>query len=237
MPGLLLAALFAGGVCLQPLENHLQALVATPAGGDAGQLAAMAGSGGVLAVLGGMRPALAGCCWLQADLAWEKRDPAATAALIQLTVAADARPLYFWLNGARMLAYDLPAWEPTWEPAAVRRHRTDAHSRLALGFLEQGLRWHGPDAALWVEMANIHLRRTGDLESAARCYRLAAEAPHAPFYAARIHAELLRALGRPREARDWLQRQLAGLPADDPAACRDVVLARIRSLDRELAAQ
>jgi len=233
MTGLSLAALFAGGVCLQPLGNHLQALAATPAGWHAGRLDALAGSGGLLAALGGMRPALAGCFWLQADLAWEKQDPAATAALLQLTVAADDRPLYFWLNGARMLAYDLPAWEPL----AVRRQRTDAHSRLALAFLEQGLRWHGPDAALWVEMANIHLRRTGDIESAARCYRLAAEAPHAPYYAARIHAELLRALGRNREACDWLQRQLPKLPADDPAACRDVVLARIRSLERELAAQ
>jgi hypothetical protein len=233
MPGLSLAALFAGGVCLQPLENHLQALAASPADWHTGRLEALAGSGGLLAALGGMRPALAGCFWLQADLAWEKRDPVATAALLQLTVAADERPLYFWLNGARMLAYDLPAWEP----AAVRRQRTDAHSRLALEFLEQGLRWHGPDAALWVEMANIHLRRTGDIESAAHCYRLAAEAPHAPYYAARIHAELLRALGRPREARDWLQRQLPSLPADDPAACRDVVLARIRSLERELEAQ
>ena len=47
MTGLSLAALFAGGVCLQPLGNHLQALAATPAGWHAGRLDALAGSGGL----------------------------------------------------------------------------------------------------------------------------------------------------------------------------------------------
>ena len=32
----------------------------------------------------------------------------------------------------------------------------------------------------------------------------------------------------------WLRKNLPGLPADDPAARRDVVLARIAALDREL---
>jgi len=69
-----------------------------------------------------MRAAVAGGFWLQANCAWERRDAAETAALLNLTVAADERPLYFWLNGARMPAYDLPAWRSTADlPEAVRR--------------------------------------------------------------------------------------------------------------------
>lgn len=233
--GVTLAVLLAGVFLLRPLEQRLR-LPAAPGGMRSEQLADLAGRGGLLAVLGGMRAAVAGGFWLRANLAWERRDSAATVALLGLTVAADERPLYFWLNGARMLAYDLPEWQPA-GPAAVRQRVREEHARLALEFLEKGLRWHGADAGLYIEMANLHLRRTGDLESAARHYRRAAEQPHAPYYAARIHAELLRELGRPREALDWLRRTLPLLPPDDPAACREVVLARIQALEQELAAR
>ena len=72
-------------------------------------------------MLGGMRSVVAGGFWLRADLAWERRDPVETTALLELTVAADERPLYFWLNGARILAYDVPAWQPVDTPLAVRQ--------------------------------------------------------------------------------------------------------------------
>lgn len=225
--GVALAVVVLAAAGLRPLEESL-----APAGPDASQLAALAGHGGTLAVLGGLRPAVAGVFWLKANLAWERHDAATTAALINLTVAADARPVYFWLNGARMLACDLPEWRLDSTASAVVRQRVNAEgARQALGFLEKGRRWHGADAALFIEMGNIHLRRTGDLGRAARCYRLAAEQPGAPYYAARIHGELLRELGRPAEALAWLRQILPGLPADDPAARRDVVVERIKLLE------
>ena len=91
-PALLLLA-----VCLlRPLELRL----AAPAQTGASQLATLGGSGGTLAVLGGMRATLAGGFWLRTNLAWERRDAAATTALLHLTVAADGstttieRPLH-----------------------------------------------------------------------------------------------------------------------------------------------
>jgi tetratricopeptide (TPR) repeat protein len=222
-------ALFAGGFLLRALEQPAPAVL------RAEQMAALAGQGGLPAVLGGLRPAVAGGFWLRANLAWERRDAAATAALLELTVAADERPSYFWLNGARMLAYDVPEWLPATAPTAVRQQVSEVQAQRALDFLAKGLRWHGVDADLYVEQANIHLRRRGDLESAARCYRLAAGQPGAPYYAARLHADLLIQLGRPQEALAWLRQILPTLPADDPAARRDVVQARIRALEREVA--
>jgi hypothetical protein len=228
--GLAGAALLAAGFGLRALETP----AAAPAAWRGEQLATLAGRGGATAVLGGWRSVVAGGFWLRANLAWERRDAAETAALVELTVAADERPAYFWLNGARMLAYDVPEWLPAITPAVVRRRVSEEQAQQALRFLEKGLRWHGAAAEFYVEMANIHLRRRGDLEAAARCYRLAAEQPGAPYYAARIHAELLRELGRPQAALDWLRKVLPGLPADDPAARREVVRARIEALEEEI---
>lgn len=224
-------ALLAGGFLLRTVEPG------APTALRVEQMTVLAGRGGLPAVLGGLRSAVAGGFWLRANLAWERRDAEGTAALLDLTVAADERPAYFWLNGARMLAYDVPQWLPDTAPAVVRQRVSAVQAQRALDFLDKGLRWHGPDADLYVELANIHLRRRGDLESAARCYRHAAEQPGAPYYAARLHANLLEDLGRPQEALAWLRQILPDLPADDPAARRDVVQARIRILEQELAAR
>jgi hypothetical protein len=229
-------ALMAVKCLLPPLENR---------GGAAKsegkfrteQVVASTGHGNALALLGGMRAIVASGCWLRANLAWERRDIAATTALIDLTVAADERSLYFWLNGARILANDVPEWRMAGPvPSAFRPVANEEQAQVALRFLEKGLRWHGPEAAIYIEMANIHFRRRGDMNEAARYYRLAAEQPGAPYYAARIHAELLRSLGRPAEALVWLRQIVVTLPVDDETARRDVVIERIKLLEQELGA-
>lgn len=226
------AVVLLAAVCaLRPLEQQLT----VPVPWSSHQIKALAGSGGVFAVLGGMRAAVAGGFWLRTNLAWERRDAAATITLLNLTVAADERPLYFWLNGARMIAYDLPQWRSEGVPLALRQRVAGEQARAALNFLAQGLQTHGAAAEFYIEMANIRLRTLGDREGAARLFRQAAEQPGAPYYAARIHAELLRELGRPAEALAWLERILPGLPADDPAARREVVLDRIKGLEQETA--
>jgi hypothetical protein len=224
-PVVLLAAVYL----LRPLELQLAASVPTPVS----QWTTLGGSGGTLAVLGGMRAVVAGVFWLRTNLAWERRDRVATTTLLHLTVAADERPLYFWVNGARMLAHDMPGWRMEGAPQALRQRVAWEHAQVALEFLEQGLQSHGSDSRIYIEMANIRLRALGDWEGAARLFRQAAEQPGAPYYAARIHAELLRALGRPAEALAWLKHVLPGLPADEPAARREVVMARIRELEQE----
>ena len=220
---------------LRPLERC--AVVGAREGGfRSEQFVASVGRGGTIALLGGMRSMVASGCWLRANLAWEKRNADETAALIDLTVAADERSLYFWLNGARILANDFPEWRMSGPvPSALRPIANEECAQLALRFLEKGLRWHGPDAAIYIEMANIHLRRRNDLSEAARFYRKAAEQPGAPYYAARIHGEMLQALGRPREALVWLKQILATLPANDELARREVVLERIKLLEEDVA--
>ena len=88
---------------------------------------------------------------------------------------------------------------------------------------------------MWIEQANIELNTRRDLAAAAESYRRAAELPGAPYYAARIHAELLRRSGRTREALAWLVQLYPRLPRGDAAAAADLVRSRIRELECELA--
>jgi hypothetical protein len=191
------------------------------------------GNATLLSRAGGMRVAAANLFWLQANIAWERQDIARTMSCIDLTVAADARPIYFWLNGARIIAYDVPQWRLAGlqAPAVVRQRVIEEQAHHALAFLERGLRSHGSAADIHVEMANIHLRQLGEIGRAAACYRLAAEQAGAPYYAARIHGELLCAMGRSDEALQWLKEIFPHLPPGDPAAGRATVLARIEALE------
>ena len=198
-----------------------------------------AGQGVTLALLGGFRALVADATWIRMFVAWEKRDLAGTQTFVQLVTAIDPRPAYFWINGARIIAHDLSTWR--FEAAggdaagAATEHRIDREQgAVALRHLDAALAFHPANPDLWIERASIQLTRMRDPAAAAESYRRAWEQPRAPFYAARLHAEMLRRAGRPAEALQWLVKLHPTLPADDPGSGRDVVLARIRDLEREL---
>lgn len=220
--------------------GRVEPLLVAPAGDRSTgqrQWAAQAGHGVVLATLGGWRTLTADFVWLKANLAWESESLAATRAWLDLTVAIDERPDYFWLNSARIIAYDMPVWRLRARPeapAAVAAAIREEQAQRALDFLARSLAVRGPNAAIYSEMGAIHWRVRRDLAAAAESYRLAAELPGAPFYAGRLHAELLVTLGRVPEARDWLRAWLPRLPEDNPDARREVVATRLAELEREL---
>lgn len=201
---------------------------------------AAAGQGVTLALLGGFRSLVADAVWLRMYVLWERRDLAGTQAMIHLVTAIDPRPIYFWVNGARILAHDLSAWRLDaaggYDAAgpALEARVNHEQGNLALAHLAAAMTFHPASADLWIERANIELNRLRDPAAAAESYRRAWEQPHAPYYAARLHAELLRRLGRRAEALDWLTTLHPSLPAADEGAARDTVLERIRTLEREL---
>jgi tetratricopeptide (TPR) repeat protein len=198
------------------------------------------GQGVILGLLGGFRALVANALWLRTNYSWEKLDLPQTQTLIRLTVTADPRPLYFWQNGARMIGYDMPNWRIDFAggydkvPEAVRRRFDEEQSAVALRMLGRALEYHPDHPLLYVEIANIHQRRLGDEETAARYYKLAADQPTAPYYAPRIYAELLRKLGRKQEAYDYLLKLLPTLPLNDSYAMAWVVHDRIRELEEEM---
>lgn len=197
-------------------------------------------SGAGWGLLGGYRSLAADVLWVQLHATWERRDWRRTDALVRTVTAADPRPVYFWQNGARMIAYDFAAWriEAAGGYAAVSHEMQQQvvreQARDALRYLDAALALHRDTAELWVERANIEYGRLRDFAAAAESYRRAAETQNAPAYAARLHGEMLRRLGRKAEALAWLTRLHPTLPVDDEAAAADLVLARIRELEREL---
>ena len=196
----------------------------------------------LLGVLGGLRTAVADLIWLRLAVDWEARDAVATSVGVDLVTRIDPAPLYFWINGARILAYDVAEWrlgapEARRAPAAVRARIVREQAERARRRLETARRHHPHCAALWIEQANLELNRLHDLRAAAASYRRASEQPDAPYFAARLHAELLCRLGEKRAALGWLTSVLPRLPAGVPAADAAVVRSRIRDLARELGAE
>ena len=191
-------------------------------------------------ILGGLRVAAADTVWLKACGRAEERELVDTDELLHMVTRLDARPLYFWLNGARIIAYDMAAWRILaaggygMTPMVVQRRIEREQARCALRYLDEAMVFHPASASLWVERANIELNRLNDLAGAAESYRRAWEQPNAPYYAARLHGELLRRLGQKPAALAWLRKLHPHLPPDDEAAGADLVLARIRRLEAEL---
>ena len=209
------------------------------------------GQGVTVGLLGGFRAIVADFFWIKTNAVWEDNDLPKTQTFIKLVTAIDPRPLYFWQNGSRMIAYDMPNWRITEEggydvvPQARQQKIDEQQSAVALNYLNEAF-GHHPDAPLLhVEIANVYLNRLKDTASAAEAYRRAALQPDAPYYAGRIYAELLRRLGRNAEAYAWLKQLYTTLPkVPDPTknitpyqvdtAMAPVVLERIRELEGEL---
>lgn len=192
------------------------------------------------ALLGGFRSIVADIAWIRLHTGWAARNLAATETLVLTASLIDPRVVHFWLNGARILAFDFPAWR-IWAdggfdrvPVARQRMIVREQATKGIAHLTRGLAFHPRSAALWIERASLEFSRLGDPAAAAESYRRAAACDGAPYYAARLHAQMLMRLGRKEEALAWLVHLHPGLPAEDPEAAAAVVLERIRDLEREL---
>jgi hypothetical protein len=240
--GVVVGVLALTGFGLRGVDTTLS--VALRAGEPANRIGprlAGAGQGVMLGLLGGNRAAAADLAWLRAEVLAEHRDLAGADAMLHWVTMLDPRPLYFWLNGARIMAYDMAVWRIAAAgghermPRGQQRTLVQEQAWRALDRLGEARQFHPASAALWIEQANIELNRLGDLAGAAASYRRAAEQPDAPYFAARLHAEMLRRLGQRAAALEWLVKLHPQLPPDDAAAGADLVLSRIRALERELA--
>ncbi len=240
--GLVVAlCLVLAGVALRPLESHAWKKVSA----DQPELRLESikdalGQGVIVGLLGGFRAIVADLFWIRTNTIWETNDLPGTQTSIKLVTAIDPRPLYFWLNGSRMIAYDMPNWRIDAAggydavPEAVRRRFDEQQSKVAIEYLGTALDFHPDEPLLILEIGNIHLNRLKDVETAAQFYLEASRQPDAPHYAARIYAELLRRLDRLPEAYAFLKKLHPTLPPDDMMAQASVVLDRIRELEDEL---
>lgn len=198
------------------------------------------GQGLVLGVLGGFRAVLADFLWIRTNTIWEQRDRAKLDAMVRLVTTLDPRPEFFWINGARMIAYDVPHWRIREQgghqvvPEAHQEAIDREQAGQAFELLDRALQHHPKEPKLYLEIGQIYLNRLEDPARAAPWFLRAWEQPGAPYYAARIYAELLRRQGRDEAAYQFLRKLHADLPGDDPYAQKGIVLERIRKLEQDL---
>lgn len=194
------------------------------------------GQGLVIGVLGGFRAILADFLWIRTNTIWERKDRVKLDAMIRLVTTLDPRPDFFWINGSRMLAYDVPNWRVREEGGydVVPKSRQDTieleQSGQAFELLDQALAFHPENSRLYLEKGQIYLNRLKDPTNAAVWFLKASEQPEAPYFAARIYAELLRRDGKNEEAYAYLKELHRELP-DVPLAQKGVILERIRELE------
>lgn len=240
--GIIFLTLLVAGFVLQPVQQPAwDVLREKEPALDLASLEGALGQGITVGLLGGFRALAANFMWLRVNTHWEKDDLPGSQTMINLVTTIDPRPLFFWLNGARMMAYDMSVWRvrevnPVWAevPQTVIHRLDDEQGQVAIRYLQRGLAFHPENARIYVEIANIYQRKRRDLEAAAEYYRLASTTENAPSYAPRIYAELLRRLGRHREAYEWLVDLYPTLTPELPSHRPAVVLERIRELESEL---
>ncbi|MEO0510735.1 MAG: hypothetical protein AAF065_12860 [Verrucomicrobiota bacterium] len=198
------------------------------------------GQGLAIGMLGGFRAIMADFLWIRANTIWERRDRVKLDPMVRLVTTLDPRPDFFWINSARMIAYDVPNWRIHEEggPAAVPEWRQDEidleQARQAFEHISRALDFHPDNPQLYLEIGQIYLNRLDDPVQAAPWFLRASEIPGAPRFAARIYAELLRRQGKDAEAYDYLKGLHTELPDNDPFAQKGIVLERIRELEKTL---
>jgi tetratricopeptide (TPR) repeat protein len=228
------------GLCLRPIEAPAwQAVKTRQPEMNLEAIEGALGQGLVVGVLGGFRAILADFLWIRANTIWERRERAKLDAMIRLVTTLDPRPEFFWLNGSRMIAYDVPNWRIREEGGydAVPEVRQQAIDReqaeQAFELIARALEFHPENARLYLERGQIYLNRLKDDANAAKWFLKAWEQEGAPYFTARIYAELLRRQGKHAEAYDFLKELHRTLP-DDPFAQKDVILERIGELEQTL---
>ena len=197
------------------------------------------GQGLVIGVLGGFRAILADFLWIRTNTIWERKDRAKLDSMVRLVTMLDPRPDFFWINGSRMIAYDVPNWRIREEGgySDVPEKRQQAinleQSAQAFDLIDQALDFHHGNAKLYLEKAQIYLNRLKDDANAAKWFLKASQQNDAPYFAGRIHAELLRKQGLDKEAYDFLKNLHNELP-DTPFAQKGIILERILDLEKTL---
>ncbi len=232
------AVLAATGWALRPLAEPIrEELRSAEPAPRLGSLSDALGQG--MNVLGGLRAMLADFIYLKACLDWEDTRLDQTIAGLRLATAVDPSSLYFWLNGASMMALDMSNWRVDAEggaykvPKARQRQIDREQAALGLAFLEEARRFHPRAPTIYEKMAFIHHIRlrpaaedeagaNAELLRAAELYHLASTQPGAPFYDVRLQASLLKEAGHFREAYDALVKIYPTLPKapDDPGYAR-----------------
>ncbi len=194
------------------------------------------GQGLIVGVLGGFRAIIADFLWIRTNTIWENRDRVKLDTMIRLVTTIDPRPDFFWINGVRMVAYDVPNWRIQEEggyfklPKSRQQQIDLEQAEQAFELLETAREFHPEKARYYMETGQIYMNRLKNNLKAAEWFLIASKKPDVPYYVARIYAELLRREGKEKKAYEFLKQLYRELP-DEPLAQKPVILDRIREIE------
>lgn len=235
-----LVILVSTSLFLRPLEHALSNELEYPIKIDEiSELDDALGQGVILGVLGGLRTLFADFAWLQLNQCWERQDRVGLNAYIQLATSLHPQSEYFWVNSARILAYDVSHWriaskggnELLGFEAQERIHAEQAFRGIEL--LHKALQHHPESATLRLEVGKIYLNRLKDYELATEWFARALNLKGVPDYAVRVYSDLLCKLGRQQEAYQFLTQEYL-LLSEKNSVHAQILLERIDALEMNL---
>lgn len=190
------------------------------------------------ASIGGLAETAAGLQWVRVYRAWRQKDPAALERRLNWVVTVDPEPLTYWLNGARMLTFDVADWHRQKTPAdsdRVRQRQLEA----GLAWLDRARMVHPHRSLIPIEEAVLHWSVNRDLVAVEQALARAQALPDAPPFVGRLRAEMLRRQGKPGAALDLLREIDANVPQGQTASAIDetILQMRIQELERTLPEQ
>ncbi|MDQ8205413.1 hypothetical protein [Pelagicoccus sp. SDUM812003] len=226
-------SLFLGWATAPVVEDHrLQETRAR----DLSTLSAGLGEGVSIAALGGYSVIAANMVWVSMYSDWQYRRTEDVLRKLELAVALNPHSEFFWIDGARILANDMPVWEvgddfaeslfETEQGIAIRRR----YARKALAFLEKAPRHIAQTPQYWVEKGTIYWRKLDDLDAAIMSFAEAVDTEGVPYFVCRVYAELLVKDGQIAEAYRYLSDHYDSLPDDELSAMKPVVRQRLLQL-------
>lgn len=184
---------------------------------------------------GGFSDLAADLSWIGVYRAWTKQDLRKMRHDLDRVVSLNPKAVHFWLNGARILAYDVYHWRAKNLPEVDRARVRVEQLQEALAFLDRGLRANPGRYEFGLEKAVMQLKGGSDTEGALKTLESIESMEGLPHYIGRIRGELLVSLGRFDQAEQWLRQFLLTLPPEESDSGREVVRRRIEELERSRA--
>jgi len=194
------------------------------------------GGGISFAFLGGYRNLAANVVWISMYSDWQHQRKDEAMRKMRLASALRPESLYFWIDGARIIANDMPAWEVGLEgmerlqATQEGRKLRERYARYALDYLDRPPGALGERPRILAEKGMISWLKLDDLQAAADYFSRAAEHDAAPGYVVRLRVEVLVQLGRLSEAFDALARHYEALEGSAERSARPLVKLRLEQL-------
>jgi hypothetical protein len=229
------AALLAWGVAKVPIETRLTAQRHAQQLGNyriTASLRQQLGQAGFLAMLGGLRAAVADLLWIRAHIAWQDTQYGRMKLYFDACTALQPRRENFWENAGWHMAWNGAAYMENTEPDPIKRRREVAeYHRLGESYFIQGTQNLPESWRLYDWLGALYRDKLKDPCKAAAAYEEASKREGHLDYTRRFAAYFLAECpGHEREAYE----KLLALYQEGEKEWLPTLLERLQRLERKL---